>query len=85
MLKELIIEGECNLISERLSLLKPNYLRQHLNKIIDDIRFLNINDDYVDVLLEVCTDYKNKQHEPCDENCNAEFIKGMLKNQKTLD
>jgi len=44
-LKVFIIKGECNLITECLSLLKPNYLRKCLFKIIEDIGLINVIDD----------------------------------------
>ncbi|XP_050440714.1 DNA primase large subunit-like [Adelges cooleyi] len=73
-LKETIIEGECNLIAERLRLLTPKYLRKYLIQIIDDIKCLNKTDDNIDVLLKVCEQYKDKQHEPCGDNCDLEHI-----------
>lgn len=74
----MIIEGECRLIAERLSLLKPNYLRKYLVHTIDDIRLTDVTDDNINVLLNICIEYKNKQHEPCNEHCNNESIKGCL-------
>lgn len=76
-LKQMIIEGECYLITERLSLLKSNFLKKYLTKIIEDIELLNVLDDNVSVLLKVCLEYKNKQHEPCHTHCNTQFIKGL--------
>lgn len=73
----MIIEGECYLITERLSLLKPNFLRKYLIKIIEDIELLSVIDDNIGVLLKVCLEYKNKQHEPCSDNCNTQYIKGV--------
>lgn len=78
ILKELIIEGECSLIIERLSLLKPNYLRLYLIQIIEDIGCLSVSDDNTDVLLRVCSDYKNKQHIPCNESCNEQSIESLF-------
>jgi len=37
--QEMIVEGECNLMSELLSLMKPNFLRKYLIKIIDLFMF----------------------------------------------
>jgi len=37
--QEIIVEGECNLMSERLSLMKPNFLRKYLIKLIDLFMF----------------------------------------------
>jgi len=73
----MVIEGECRLISERLNLLKPNYLRKYLIKIIDEIGHFNVTDDNIDVLLKVCSEYKNKQHVPCNECCSLESIEGL--------
>lgn len=72
----MIIEGECRLIAERLSLLKPNYLRKYLVKIIEDIRLINVTDDNINVLLNICSEYKHKQHITCNEHCNKESIEG---------
>lgn len=74
----MIIEGECRLIKERLRLLKPNFLRKYLTKIIEDIQVCNDTDDNMNVLLKVCSEYKYKQHLPCDEHCSLEFIEGLL-------
>ncbi|XP_027843521.2 DNA primase large subunit-like [Aphis gossypii] len=73
-LKEMVIEGECRLISERLNLMKPNYLRKYLIKIIDDIRLFDVTNDNIDVLLKFCSEYKDKQHVPCNEHCSAQSI-----------
>ncbi|XP_060853428.1 DNA primase large subunit-like isoform X1 [Rhopalosiphum padi] len=73
-LKEMVIEGECRLITERLNLLKPNFLRKYLIKIIDDIRLFNVMDDNLDVLLKFCSEYKDKQHVSCDEHCSIHSI-----------
>jgi len=77
-LKEMVIEGECRLISERLNLLKPNYLRKYLLKIIDEIGLFSVTDDNIDVLLKVCSEYKDKQHVPCNEYCSIHSIEGLL-------
>lgn len=74
----MIIEGECRLITERLSLMKPNLLRTNLIKTIEDIELLSSTDDTINVLLKVCLDFKNKQHEPCGEQCNINNINGLL-------
>lgn len=74
----MIIEGECSLITERLSLLKPNYLRLYLIQIIENIGCLSVTDDNTDVLLRVCSDYKNKQHMSCNESCNEQSIESLL-------
>jgi len=76
----MVIEGECRLISERLNLMKPNYLRKYLTKIIDDIRLFDVTDDNIDVLLKFCSEYKDKQHVPCNEHCSTQSIKGLLIN-----
>ncbi|XP_060872805.1 DNA primase large subunit-like [Metopolophium dirhodum] len=73
-LKEMVIEGECRLISERLNLLKPNFLRKYLVKIIDEIGLFSVTDDNIDVLLKVCSEYKDKQHVPCNEYCSTHSI-----------
>jgi hypothetical protein len=73
----MIIEGECRLIKERLHLLKPNFLRKYLTKTIEDIQVFNYNDDNINVLLKICSEYKDKQHLPCDEHCSLEFIEGL--------
>lgn len=75
-LKQIIIEGECYLITERLRLLKPNFLRKYLIKIIEDIQLFSVVDDNISILQKVCLEYKNKQHEPCSEHCNIQSIKG---------
>lgn len=75
----MIIEGECYLIKERLSLLKPNFLRKYLIKIIDDIGLFSVTDDTIDVLLKVCLEYKNKQHVPCYKHCEEQSIEGLFK------
>lgn len=72
----MVIEGECRLITERLNLLQPNYLRKYLIKIIDDIGRLSVIDDNIDVLLKVCSEYKNKQHVTCNEDCSIQSIEG---------
>jgi len=77
-LQEMIVEGECNLMSERLSLMKPNFLRKYLIKIIEDIQFVNLSNDNIDTLLKICSEYKNKQHIPCSEYCNLHSIEGAL-------
>lgn len=77
-MKELIIEGECRLITQRLHLLKPYFLRKCLTKIIEDIKNCSITDDNLGVLLKVCLEYKDKQHELCDEQCITNYIKGLL-------
>jgi len=77
-LKDLIIGGECNLVEERLSLLKLNDLRKYLIQIIEDIGLINVTDDNLDVLLRVCSEYKRKQHAPCSEHCSAESITSLL-------
>lgn len=74
----MIIEGECFLITERLNLLKPSIFRKYLIKIIEDIQLLNTTDDNIENLLKVCLEYKNKQHEPCNECCNLHSIEGLL-------
>lgn len=74
----MVIEGECRLISERLSLLKPNFLRKYLIKIIDDIRLFSVTDDNINVLLKFCSEYKDKQHVPCNEHCSVQSIEGLL-------
>lgn len=74
----MIIEGECYLISERLSLLKPNCRRKYLSTIIDDIGNMSDTDDNIDVLLKFCSEYKSKQHVFCDEDCNQYTIEGLL-------
>ncbi|VVC28967.1 DNA primase large subunit, eukaryotic/archaeal [Cinara cedri] len=71
-LKETIIEGECSLITERL--LKPNFFKKYLNKIIEDIQCFSLTDDNIDVLLKVCLEYKKKTHATCFENCNEQYI-----------
>lgn len=76
-LKELILEGECYLITERLNLLKSNFLRKYLIKIIEDIELFSVTDDNLDVLLKVCLEYKNKQHVPCNEHCTEQSIEGL--------
>jgi len=74
----LIIRGECNLIRERLNLLKLNDLIKYLIQIIEDIKLFNVTDDNLDVLLGVCSEYKRKQHAPCSLHCSAEFITSLL-------
>lgn len=74
----MIIEGECCLISERLSLLKPNCLRKNLSTIIDDIGHMSVTDDIIDVVLKVCSEYKIKQHVSCHDDCNQYSIQGLL-------
>ncbi|XP_050535856.1 DNA primase large subunit-like isoform X2 [Daktulosphaira vitifoliae] len=74
-LKEVIIEGECNLITERLNLLKPQYMIKYLIHTIKEIECLNTVDENTKLLLKVCKVYKEKQHEPCDENCDLESLK----------
>lgn len=74
----MIIEGECCLFTERLSLMKPNLLRKNLVKTIEDIGLLSLTDDTIDVMLKVCLELKNKQHEPCNEQCNTNYVEGLL-------
>jgi len=74
----MVIEGECRLISERLNLLKPNFLRKYLIKLIDEIGLFSVTDDNINVLLKVCSEYKDKQHVPCNEYCSTQSIEGLL-------
>jgi len=57
--------------------MKPNYLRKYLIKIIDDIRLFDVTDDNIDVLLKFCSEYKDKQHVPCNEHCSTQSIEGL--------
>jgi len=45
---------------------------------MEDIEFINVTDDNLDVLLKVCLEYTRKQHAPCSEQCNAESIESLL-------